>query len=130
MRIVALEKENATLRAELDAARVPVAAAAAVPAVAAPPAKRGWFDWSNRSRDSAASDDFTRIRGLDANTAARLRAEGVTRYADLASIDDRDEIALEQRLGIPAGFIQREQWREQAALLAGNRADEHRARFG
>ncbi len=123
--LAALERDNATLRAELEQerARVPVAAAAA-------PAKRGWFDWTTtRHAAPAGGDDLTRIRGLDSATADRLRAEGVVRYADLASVDDRDEIALERRLGLPAGFIQREQWREQAALLAENRGDEHRTRF-
>ena len=133
--LTALERENAALKAELEQerARIPVAASAAVPAVATPPAQRGWFEWGTSRHaapaDARAGDDFTRIRGIDPATAAALRSEGVARFADLASVDDRDEIALERRLGLPAGFIQREQWREQAVLLADDRADEHRGRF-
>ena len=54
----------------------------------------------------------------------------MTRYADLASLSDTDEIALERRIGLPAGFIQREQWREQAALLAEGKGQDHHVRFG
>lgn len=133
-RIEQLERDNAALRAEIEAARTaPVAAASAArpafaqPAVVLPIAdpepKRGWFSWHGRG------DDLSRIRGLDADAEAKLKAEGVTRFADLASLNDTDEIALEQRLGLPAGFIQREQWREQAVLLADNRGEDHSGRF-
>jgi predicted flap endonuclease-1-like 5' DNA nuclease len=128
-RIAELERENAALRSSHNAGPsvMPAVASAAQPAVAPsraePESKRGWFAWSG------PGDDLSRIRGLDADAEARLKAEGVTRFADLASLNDTDELALEQRLGLPAGLIQREQWREQAVLLADSRVDEHGTRF-
>lgn len=126
-RIAELERENARLRTDLDKVRPVVAASEAVPAgtvaSAQPAPKRGWFSWPS------GGDDFGKIRGLDTVTARRLKAEGVTRYAELASLTDTDEIALERRLNLPAGFIQREQWRQQAALLAEARGEEHSGKF-
>lgn len=130
-RAAALEQEKATLAAR-DITRhrdtgAPLAAAAGGAGLAAaaarpafggstPAARRSWFDWSR-------GDDLTRLRGIDAPLAARLRAERVTRFADIAVLTGEDEIALERRLDLPAGYIQREQWREQARLLADGRAD-------
>ena len=143
-RVAELERDNNRLRADLDKARSehhssvgPTVAGAAVGAVAAsalhsdkepqpaaePEARRGWFSWPSKG------DDLSRIRGLDSASEAKLRKEGVSRYSDLASLSDTDEIALERRIDLPAGFIQREQWREQASLLADGKADEHGDRF-
>ena len=123
-----LEASNAALIAERDRAAVaPVAVRSARPDVAAPradraPEKRGWFEWSR-------GDDLTRLRGVDHDLAQRLSAEGVDSFAELADLSDQDEIALERRIDLPAGFIRREQLREQARLLAAGRADEHGKAF-
>ena len=86
-------------------------------------AKKAWLG-------AAGYNDLTRIRGIDSVLNNRLFGLGVTRFADIEKLSAEDEIALEQRLNVPAGFIAREQWRDQAALLrAGNNA-EHEARFG
>lgn len=76
------------------------------------------------------ADDLTRLRGLDGDLHGKLSALGVTRFEDIEKLSAEDEIALEERLGIPAGHIAREQWRSQAALLrAGNEA-EFNERYG
>lgn len=87
------------------------------------PIKRSWFDWRR-------GDDLTRLRGVDAELEARLKTERVDTFAELAGLSDRDEVALERRLDLPAGWIMKEQLREQARLLADGRADEHARRFG
>ncbi|MFX7705345.1 hypothetical protein ABTJ74_20115, partial [Acinetobacter baumannii] len=67
---------------------------------------------------------LSRLRGLDEGLAEKLHALGVTRFEDIEKLSAEDEIALEERLGVPAGYIAREQWRSQAALLrAGNEAE-------
>lgn len=133
-RIATLETNNAKLARSHAAAPVPVArdvtaASAAHPAfgaaAATPPAprKRGWFDWSR-------GDDLTRLRGVDGDLSRALKAERVDSFADIAGLSDQDEIALERRLDLPAGYIQREQWREQARLLADGQDDAWTTRFG
>lgn len=59
------------------------------------------------------------LSGIDAALAEKLAALGVVDPRDIATLDPLDEIALEQRLGLPAGYIAREQWRQQAAALIG-----------
>lgn len=65
-------------------------------------------------------DDLTRIRGIDDDLASNLQALGVHRFSDIETMSAIDELALEQRLKLPAGFITAEQWRLQAALLAAD----------
>ena len=79
---------------------------------------------------AAGYNDLTQIRGIDSVLNNRLFGLGVTRFADIEKLSAEDEIALEQRLNVPAGFIAREQWRDQAALLRAGNVAEHSARFG
>jgi len=79
---------------------------------------------------AAGYNDLTQIRGIDSVLNNRLFGLGVTRFADIEKLSAEDEIALEQRLSVPAGFIAREQWRDQAALLRAGNFAEHSARFG
>ena len=79
-----------------------------------------------------ASDhnDLTRLRGLDRDLHVKLSDLGLHRYEDIEKLSAEDEMALEERLGVPVGHIAREQWRSQAALLrAGNEA-EFNERYG
>lgn len=100
----------------------PVAEVVAAPAPAAAPDK-AWLG-------AAGYNDLTQIRGIDSVLNNRLFGLGVTRFADIEKLSAEDEIALEQRLNVPAGFIAREQWRDQAALLRAGNVAEHSARFG
>ena len=91
---------------------------------AAAPAGAGWRGWFGGSRD-----ELTRIRGVDEPRARGLTDLGVRSYADIERMDADDEREVEARLGLPAGTISTEQWRDQAALLARGDTDEHRSRF-
>lgn len=75
-------------------------------------------------------DDLARIRGIGASGERRLNAEGIHRYGDITGLSTAEEAALEERMGADPGYIEQEQWREQAALLADGQVDEHRRRFG
>jgi predicted flap endonuclease-1-like 5' DNA nuclease len=113
--------------AESLASAEPVAAVAEANATAAEtspaePAK-SWFGSGRR-------DNLTRLSGVDPLISNRLFALGVTTYDDIVQLSHEDEMALEQRLGVPAGFITREQWRTQASLLRFGKEDEFNERFG
>jgi len=75
-------------------------------------------------------DDLSRIRGIGAAGQRRLNEEGIYRYADITGLTPAEEAELERRLGADDGYIEQEQWREQAALLESGQDDQHRATFG
>ena len=119
-RLAELERRNAALENDLRTARTAVPAAP----IAADAPRRG--AWLGAGRD----DDLTRIRGIDAATAERLREDGVTGYGDVERISDADAAAIEQRHALRDGTIARDEWREQARLLAAGREDDWRTRYG
>lgn len=95
----------------------------AAPAPEVREAVKTWFGSGRR-------DDLTRLSGVEPLISNRLFALGVTTYDDIVQLSQEDEMALEQRLGVPAGFITREQWRTQAGLLRLGKEDEFNERFG
>lgn len=109
--------------APMTPAPLPVAAPAPIGPAEPEMPRAGWFA-------SSARDDLTRIRGIDGVLDTRLFGLGVTRYQDIEKLSDEDEMALEQRLNLPVGYVGREQWRTQAALLRAGKTEEHAAHFG
>lgn len=94
---------------------------AAEPAQESPDAATSASDSDHQEQQH---DDLGRLRGLDAGLHAKLSELGLHRYEDIEKLSAEDEMALEERLGVPVGHIAREQWRSQAALLrAGNEAE-------
>lgn len=75
-------------------------------------------------------DDLSLIRGIGAAGQRRLNEEGIYRYSDITGLTPAEEADLEQRLGADEGYIEQEQWREQAALLESGQIDQHRATYG
>src|SRR5262249_57829152 len=63
------------------------------------------------------SEDLQRIRGIDADTEARLNALGVRRYGEIAALTPQDVRRIGDALG-SAGRVNRENWIEQAQVLA------------
>jgi len=117
----ALETAQARI-AELERER-PAAAIAPASAVAAAPAV-------SASNLDLTRDDLGLIRGIGAEGARDLHDEGIYNYRQILDMTPAEEHALEDRLGADRGYIDQEQWREQARLLADGRIDEHRRRFG
>lgn len=119
-------------QAELEAARARVAELeAATPAaktvvveepVAAPVTTTETLDLTR--------DDLARIRGIGNAGQRRLNEEGIYRYSDITGMTPAEEAELEARLGADEGYIEQEQWREQAALLEAGEFDQHRAKYG
>lgn len=62
-------------------------------------------------------DDFQRIRAIDDNIEQKLKSRGITYFEHIAAWSTSDVKRMGQELDIP-GRIEREQWVEQAQILA------------
>ncbi|MGN6375001.1 MAG: hypothetical protein ACTHMG_05545 [Sphingomonas sp.] len=119
-RIATLERRNTELERDLHAAHTAVPAA---PIAADAPRRGTWLG-------SGHPDTLHRIRGIDEPTARRLKDVGIVSYDDVARLSDADADEVERRLDLRPGTIERDEWREQARLLAAEREDDWRARYG
>lgn len=66
----------------------------------------------------AADDDLTRIKGLGPKIASLLAGMGVNRFDQIAAWDDAEIDRIDAQLDRFAGRIRRDNWVEQAKLLA------------
>ncbi|MFM7403279.1 MAG: hypothetical protein ACKO1N_04110 [Erythrobacter sp.] len=92
----------------------PASSQASAPTEAAPP----------------AGDDLTRIKGLGSKISVLLGELGVTSYAQIAAWDAAEAERIDAQLGRFAGRITRDQWVEQAKLLAAGDEATFTATFG
>ena len=120
-------EENREHAAALEAANARIAQSERAQPVAAPESIAA--PMTTEPRD-LGRDDLAQLRGVGKAGERRLNEVGLYRYSDIAGLAPADETALEEKLGADPGYIEQEQWREQAALLAQGKIDEHRARFG
>lgn len=75
-------------------------------------------------------DDLRQIKGIGPKLNDLLQSLGVRRFDQIAAWG-RDEIAkVDSHLGAFSGRIERDNWVEQAKLLARGAVDEFNARFG
>lgn len=79
---------------------------------------------------AASGDDLTRIKGLGPKIVAILAEQGITRFAQIAAWDDADIDRIDATLGRFEGRIRRDNWIEQAQLLAADDIPGYEARFG
>ena len=75
-------------------------------------------------------DELTRLKGVGPKLAAMLNDHGITRYAQLASLDGEKLAAIEERLGAFKGRLTRDRVVEQARLLASGDTAGFEATFG
>ncbi|MEO0032742.1 MAG: hypothetical protein RIS94_2500 [Pseudomonadota bacterium] len=75
-------------------------------------------------------DDLTRIKGVGPKLSALLTSLGVTRFAQIAGWSDADIAAVDAKLGAFAGRPLRDNWVEQARLLAGGDTAAYEEKFG
>jgi predicted flap endonuclease-1-like 5' DNA nuclease len=66
----------------------------------------------------ASADDLSRIKGIGPKLVALLGELGVTSFAQIAAWSEADVTRIDAQLGRFAGRITRDQWIEQAKLLA------------
>ncbi len=76
------------------------------------------------------ADELTRMKGVGPKVAAMLSAMGVTRYDQIAAWTDDDVARYDAQLGTFKGRITRDQWVEQARLLAAGDTAGFEAKFG
>ena len=73
-------------------------------------------------------DDLTRVRGIDGELAAKLNELGVAQYADIAAWSSNHVRTISEALGF-SGRIERENWIEQARILASGGHTDFSRRF-
>lgn len=72
---------------------------------------------AKKAAEPAAADDLTKMKGLGKVFAGKLAAEGVTTFAQIASMSKADIDALEEKIGA-AGKFESNDWVAQAKELA------------
>lgn len=77
-----------------------------------------------------SGDDLTRIKGLGPKISGLLGEFGVTTFAQIAAWTPEEVERIDARLGRFSGRIVRDQWVEQAKLLAAGDEPGFAARFG
>lgn len=78
----------------------------------------------------AGGDDLGRIKGVGPKLKALLTSLGVTSYAQIAGWTDEDIARIDAQLGSFAGRATRDNWVEQARLLASGDTAAYEAKFG
>lgn len=76
------------------------------------------------------ADDLRKIKGVGPKLVALLADQGVTRFEQIAAWTDADVERVDATLGRFSGRITRDQWIEQAKLLASGAETEFSAKFG
>ncbi len=77
-----------------------------------------------------AGDDLTRIKGLGPKLAALLGEFGITSYAQIAAWTPEEIERIDAKLGRFSGRIARDQWVQQAQLLAAGDESGFAGQFG
>lgn len=76
------------------------------------------------------ADDLRKIKGLGPKMLTLLNSLGITRFEQIANWSDADLDELDSKLGSFAGRPRRDNWVEQARLLAGGDTGAYEAKFG
>ncbi len=82
------------------------------------------------AQPAAGGDDLGRIKGVGPKLKALLTSLGVTSYAQIAAWSAEDVARIDAQLGSFAGRATRDNWVEQARLLAGGDTAAYEAKFG
>lgn len=77
-----------------------------------------------------SGDDLRRIKGVGPKLVVMLDEQGVTSFAQIAAWTEEDIARVDATLGRFAGRIERDQWVEQAKLLAAGDDAGFEAKFG
>lgn len=85
---------------------------------------------SNAPPATGGADDLSRIKGIGPKLVALLHSLGVTRYEQIAAWSEEDIDRIDAQLGAFRGRARRDDWVEQARLLASGDEAAYRAKFG
>nr|WP_326490608.1 hypothetical protein [Sphingobium sufflavum] len=75
-------------------------------------------------------DNLLRLKGVGPKIATLLKSEGINRYAQIAGWSDADLAAIDTKLGSFAGRPVRDNWVDQARLLAAGDVAGYEAKYG
>lgn len=81
-------------------------------------------------QSSTEADDLSRIKGVGPKLKELLITLGVTRFAQIAAWSDTDIDRIDAQLGRFEGRIRRDNWVEQAQLLAADDTKGYEDKFG
>jgi predicted flap endonuclease-1-like 5' DNA nuclease len=76
------------------------------------------------------ADALTRMKGVGPKVAVMLNGMGITRYDQIAAWTEADVARIDAKLGTFKGRVTRDQWVEQARLLASGDTAGYEAKFG
>lgn len=79
---------------------------------------------------AGGGDDLTRLKGVGPKLAARLHELGITQLSQIAAWGEADIDQFDSHLGDFAGRIRRDNWVEQANLLASGDEAAFKEKFG
>lgn len=80
--------------------------------------------------EAGEPDDLRKIKGLGPKMLTLLHSLGITRFEQIAGWTDADLDELDTKLGSFAGRPRRDNWVEQARLLAGGDTAGYEEKFG
>lgn len=80
--------------------------------------------------DPGSADDLSRIKGVGPKLKALLISQGVTSFDQIANWSEADIDRIDSQLGRFEGRIRRDNWTEQARLLADGNDAGYEAKFG
>ncbi len=103
------------------------------PAIAEPPAPQPIPEpaaFSGEPDVSGIVDDLTILKGVGPKLRDTLHSLGITNFRQIAAWSDLDVLTFDMKLGQFRGRIVRDQWVEQARLLAAGNREAFEARFG
>jgi len=115
---------------DTPAAATPPETTAAAPEPATAPAKAPSPTPEPHPAGSTQSDDLTRIKGLGPKLATLLGTHGITRFDQVATWDDAEIDRIDSQLGRFQGRIRRDNWVEQAKMLASGNVSDFSDKFG
>lgn len=75
-------------------------------------------------------DDLLRIKGIGPKLARMLMNMGIVHYRQIAAWSASDIAAVDARIGVFAGRIERDDWVDQARLLDAGDIPAYEAKFG
>lgn len=119
-------KRNAFADPPSAAPAEPVAPTTAPPTIDPLPASPDLIPATEQS----GGDDLSVMKGVGPKLVARLAALGVTRFDQIAAWDEAEIDRIDGQLGNFAGRIRRDDWVEQARLLAKGDRAAFEAKFG
>lgn len=114
-------------QALIDAPPAAVAPAAVAPQVAPEPSLA---TAEPATLSQSGADDLSRIKGVGPKLVTLLNTLGVTRFDQIANWSEADIDAIDGQLGRFEGRIRRDNWIEQAKLLAADDTAGYESKFG